>query len=220
MYLSKNLISRNLKGKTRPKKEILVATENHGKAAEIQEIFKDTPYKLRFLYEFKDKIKAKIQENAMSFEGNALIKVIVTGDLLNMVTLGDDTGLVVAALNGRPGVKSGRYAGTGRDEDNVKKILEEMKNVPFEKRDGYFNCTVAIYDPATKFVKTVEGIWEGKIGLEPKGNKSFGYAPIFLAKDFNFTKTSAELDTHELIKINHRGQAFSKAIKILDEYLK
>lgn len=200
-------------------KEILIATENRGKAEEIKEIFKDTPYKLRFLFEFKDKINFKIQENAKNFEGNALIKAIVAGDMLNLITLGDDSGLVIAALNGRPGINSARYAGTGRNEDNIKKVLKEMENVPFEKRDCCYNCTVAVYDPATKFVKTAEGIWEARVSLEARGEKSFGYAPIILAKDFNFTKTNAEFDSHDLIKINHRGRAFRQAIKILDEYL-
>jgi XTP/dITP diphosphohydrolase len=198
-------------------KKILIATENRGKAEEIKEIFKDSQYELSFLFDFKDKIDFKIQENAKSFEGNALIKAIVAGDMLDMITLGDDSGLVISALDGRPGINSARYAGTGQDEDNIRKVLEEMKNIPWEKRDCYYNCTVAIYDPETKFIATAASIWEGKVGLKPKGSKSFGYAPIILSKDFNYTKTNAEFDHHELIKINHRGQAFKKAIGILNE---
>ena len=198
-------------------KEILIATANRGKAEEIKEIFKGTDYKLRFLFEFSEKIK--IEENAGSFAGNALIKATVAGDALKMITLGDDTGLVIPALDGRPGIHSSRYAGTGRDEDNIKKVLGEMKTVPLEKRNCYYHSTVAVYDPVTKFVKTVDGVWEGKVALEPRGEKSFGYAPIFLAKDFNFTKTNAECGPRELIKINHRGKDFKKAIRILDEYL-
>jgi len=77
-----------------------------------------------------------------------------------------------------------------------------------------------VYDPQTKFVATASGIWEAKVALEPKGNKSFGYAPIILAKDFNYQKTNAEFDPEDLISINHRGKAFRKAIQILSDYLK
>ncbi len=201
------------------KKEILIATENQGKANEIREIFKNTNYDLRFLYEFRDKIKdLEIQENAKSFEGNALIKAIIVGDLLQMITLADDSGLCVDALGGAPGVYSARYAEEKTDAANNAKLLQEMKDVPMEKRACHYNCTVAIYDPKTKFVETVDGQWHGKVAVEPRGTKSFGYAPIFLSKDANYEKTNAESDPHELIEINHRGKAFRNAIGELDKY--
>lgn len=201
------------------KKEILVATENQGKANEIREIFKDTDYDLKFLSDFKDKIgDLQIQENAKSFEGNALIKAIIVGDHLQMLTLADDSGLCVDVLDGRPGVYSARYSEEKTDKANYTKVLDEMKDIPMEKRDCHYNCTVAIYDPLTKFVQTVEGKWHGKIALEPKGTKSFGYAPVFLSKEANFEKTNAEFDSNELIEVNHRGEAFRKAIGELDKY--
>jgi XTP/dITP diphosphohydrolase len=199
---------------------ILIATANRGKEAEIKKIFKDSGFNLKFLFDFADDLKElNIFENAKSFEGNALIKAIVVGDLLNLITLADDSGLCVAALDGRPGVYSARYSGTGNDRENYLKVLAEMKEIPDEKRNCYYNCSVAIYDPKTKFVETTSAIWEGKIALEPRGEKSFGYAPIVLAKDFNYEKTNAEFDPENLIDINHRGKAFKKAIEILDKYL-
>lgn len=205
--------------KKQMKKTILIATANQGKANEIREIFKDTNFDLRFLDEFKDKIKdLNIQENAKSFEGNALIKAIVIGDQLQMITLADDSGLCVYALNGRPGIFSARYSEEKTDQANNNKVLSEMNGVPMDDRGCYYCCVVAIYDPFTKYVETTEGRWQGKIALEPKGDKSFGYAPIFLSKDANYTKTNAEFDPNELIEINHRGKAFRSAIKELNNY--
>jgi len=198
------------------KKTIVIATANPGKAEEIKKIFQETDFDLKFLFDFPEQLKnIKIVENAKSFEGNALIKAIIVGDILGILTLADDSGLCVKALDGRPGVFSARYSETGTDESNYLKVLEEMKDVPFARRDCYYNCTVAIYDPQTKFVDTASGIWEGKVAFEPKGNKSFGYAPIVLAQDFNYEKTNAEFDHADLITLNHRGRAFREAIKIL-----
>jgi XTP/dITP diphosphohydrolase len=201
-------------------KDILIATANKGKAKEIKEIFKNTSLNPKFLFDFPEKLKnLKIIENAKSFEGNALIKAIIVGDILNMLTLADDSGLCIDALDGKPGILSARYSEAGTDQENYLKILEEMKKISPENRNCHYNCTVAIYDPQTKFVDTVSGIWEGKIAIKPKGNKSFGYAPIFLAKDFDYKKTNAEFDPKDLININHRGKAFRKAIIILNDYL-
>jgi len=202
------------------KQTILIATANQGKAEEIKKIFQDTEFELKFLFDFLEEIKdLSIFENAKTFEGNALIKAIVAGDYLNMITLADDSGLCVDALSGRPGVYSARYSETERDADNCAKVLAEMKDISEEKRTCHYNCTVAVYDPKTKFVETVEGTWAGRVALEPRGNKSFGYAPIVMMKDFNYEKTNAEFDSEELIGINHRGQAFRKAIEVLKKYL-
>lgn len=201
-------------------RDILIATANRGKAKEIKKIFENTYFNPRFLFDFSDQLKnLNIIENAKSFEGNALIKAIVVGDILNMVTLADDSGLCVEALDGRPGVLSARYSDLETDEGNYLKVLKEMEGVPFDKRNCHYNCTVAIYDPQTKFVDTTSGIWDAKIALEPKGKKSFGYAPIILAKDFNYQKTNAEFNPEDLININHRGKAFRKAIQVLSDYL-
>lgn len=203
------------------KRPLIIATANRGKAEELKIIFKDTNFDLKFLFDFPEELKnLTIIENAKTFEGNALIKAIVVGDILNMITLADDSGLCVDALDGRPGVFSARYSGIGTDESNYLKVLEEMKNIPFEKRGCHYHCATAIYDPKTKFVDTVEGIWKARVALEPKGDKSFGYAPIILAEDFDYQKTNAEFDPEDLIDINHRGKAFKKAIEVLNNYLK
>jgi XTP/dITP diphosphohydrolase len=196
-------------------KEILIATRNKGKAEEIKKIFYGTNFVPKFLFDFEKLKDLEIVENAKSFEGNALIKAIIIGDKLGMITMADDTGLCVDYLKGKPGIYSARYSTEGNDKANYFKLLENMKGVVFEKRDCHYNCTVAIYNPKTGFVETVFGRWEGKLALEPRGEKSFGYAPIFLPKDFDFKKTSAEFDHEELISINHRGKAFGKALEVL-----
>ena len=201
------------------KKEILIATENRGKANEIREIFKDADFEVRFLYEFRDRIgDLEIQENAKSFEGNALIKAIIVGDLLGMVTLADDSGLCVDALDGRPGVYSARYSEEKTDAANNAKVIRELEGVPMDRRGCHYSTTVAVYDPATKFVQTVVGEWHGRIAIEPRGTKSFGYAPIFLSRESNYEQTNAEFDPQELIGINHRGKAFRAAIGVLEGY--
>lgn len=201
-------------------KKILIATENKGKAAEIWEIFQNTEFEVHFLSEYRDQIPdLEIQENAKTFEGNALIKAIIIGDALNMLTLADDTGLCVDCLKGAPGVLSARYSDEKTDVANYTKLLAEMAEVPFEQRGCHYECTVAIYDPQTKFVKTVVGEWHGRVATEPRGNKSFGYAPIFLSAAHDYLQTNAELDVGQTTGINHRGSAFRQAIQVLNSYL-
>lgn len=198
---------------------ILIATANRGKAEEIRQIFAGSEFSPKFLFDFPEQAaQFEIFENAKTFEGNALIKAIIAGDFFEMLTLADDSGLCVAALGDRPGVYSARYAGTGNDKDNCTKVLREMEGVLEEDRGCHYNCTVAIYDPKTKFVETVSGIWEGRIADEARGDKSFGYAPIVLAEDFDYLKTNAECNPEELIAVNHRGKAFRKALAVLKDY--
>ena len=204
---------------TTAKRKILIATENKGKIKELEEIFTDTGFELHFLGEFRQQLgDFEIMENAKSFEGNALIKAIIVGEKLGMLTLADDSGLCVDALGGMPGVYSARYSEEKTDAANNEKLLSEIKNIPEEQRGCYYNCTVAIYDPATRFVETVSGQWHGRIGAKPRGTKSFGYAPLFLSKEHNYEKTNAELDPENLIGINHRGKALRGAIEILKAY--
>lgn len=204
---------------TNLKKAILIATENKGKINELKELFAETDFELHFLGEFREQLgDFEIMENAKSFEGNALIKAIIVGEKLGMLTLADDSGLCVDALGGMPGVYSARYSDEKTDDANNAKLLVEMKNIPEAERECHYNCTVAIYDPSTHFVETVSGKWHGRIAVEPRGTKSFGYAPLFLSREHDYKKSNAEFDPEELIDINHRGKAFRGAIEILKTY--
>lgn len=201
-------------------KEILIATSNRGKAKEITEIFKNSGFTLHFLYEHPELNSLVINENAKSFEGNALIKALIVGKAAGMITLADDSGLCVDYLDGAPGIMSARYSKEGTDAANNDKLLKELTGVPSDKRSCHYQCSVAIYNPRNNFVETAVGIWDGRVAEAPKGNKSFGYAPIFLSADSDYTKTNAESESEELISINHRGKAFRMALKILnDKYL-
>lgn len=195
--------------------KILIATKNKGKMAEIRQIFRGTKYEVLFLSDIKELEDVEIHENAKSCEGNALIKAIICGEKSGMVTLGDDSGLFVDALGGEPGINSARYSGGG-DKENIAKLLRVMADVPEERRDSHYECRVAIYDPKTTWVETVEGRWDGRVAFEPRGTKSFGYAPIFLSKDYDYKLTNAELDKGKTLKVNHRGEAFRKAIEMMD----
>jgi len=145
-----------------------------------------------------------------------MIKAIIIGEKLGMLTLGDDTGLCIDALDGRPGIHSARYSEGRTYASNNEKVLQEMENVPEEKRGCHYHCSVAIYDPKTKFVETTEGRLDGRITFELRGSNSFGYAPITEVE--NSQKTYAEYEHNALLKINHRGNAFRAAIQVLDEY--
>lgn len=198
-------------------KDILIATANRGKAQEITAIFQGSPFHPRFLYEFPDLEKIIIQENAQSFEGNALIKALLIGKASGMITLADDSGICVDALGGAPGVLSARYSEERTDVANNQKLLLALAGVPIEHRHCHYHCSVAIYNPVDNFVATTIGIWKGRVAEKESGSGSFGYAPIFLAAEFNYEKSNAECEPEELIAINHRGRALRAALEILQE---
>lgn len=208
---------KNLKKEIIEQIPILIASENKGKAEEIKQIFEGSPYKLYFLFDFPEKLKEiEIQENARSFEGNALIKALICGNIFKMPCLADDSGLCVDALNGAPGVYSARYAKKGDDLANNDKLLKALEAVPDDNRLAHYNCTVAFFNPFNLDVETIEALWFGKIAKEAKGANSFGYAPIFLPQDFNYSLSSAELELKDIVKINHRFKAFNKALSLLN----
>ena len=198
-------------------KDILIATANRGKAQEIAAIFQGSSFYPHFLYEYPDLQKIDIQENAQSFEGNALIKALLIGQASGMITLADDSGICVEALGGAPGVLSARYSEERTDAANNQKLLMALAGVPTERRNCHYHCSVAIYNPVDNFVATTLGTWSGRVAEKESGDRSFGYAPIFLAAEFNYEKSNAECEPEELIAINHRGRAFRAALEILQE---
>jgi XTP/dITP diphosphohydrolase len=195
---------------TREKRKLLIATRNKGKFPEIIEKLKGLDFEFVSLNDFNN--AGDVEETAMTFEGNAIIKAVIFGLRTGCLTLADDSGLEVDALSGRPGVMSARYA-EGSDEDRYKKIIEEMENVSDEERTARFKCVVAIYDPENQRIETFEGKVEGVILYEPKGRKGFGYDPIFYVPEIK--KTLAEINVGEKNKVDHRGRALERAKKIL-----
>ena len=144
-----------------------------------------------------------VEETGTTFEENARLKSESGCKETGMPCIGDDSGLMVDALDGAPGVYSARYAGDhGNDPANIALLLENMKDVPDEKRTARFMCTVCCtYPDGSEIV--VSGKCEGKIGYEPKGDGGFGYDPVFMVGDKSF----AELTAEEKDKISHRGNA-------------
>jgi XTP/dITP diphosphohydrolase len=129
----------------------------------------------------------------------------------------DDSGLEVEYLNGNPGVYSARFSGKGATyKSNNEKLLMFLKGVPFVKRKACFKCVIAVADKG-KVVGTAEGVCNGKICLEPKGENGFGYDPVFIPDGYK--KTFAEMEPAWKNKISHRSKALTKAKKIIAKYL-
>lgn len=190
--------------------KLLIATRNQGKTKELKEIFNGINFEILSLNDIEELNGFEVEENALSYEGNAIIKAVIYGYKCGILTIADDSGLEIDALGVRPGIHSARYV-EGVDADRNKKVLEELGGTSEEKRTCRYICVSAVYNPQTEVVKTFKGVWEGRIADTPRGNKSFGYAPIFLCPEFDYKKTNAELDPWETIKINHRGKAFKQA---------
>jgi len=194
-------------------KEIVVATTNLGKLYELKKMLQRQVV-VRGLEEF-DPVE-ECQENGETFAQNARQKAQYYSRILNCCVLADDSGLVVDALGGRPGVFSARFAGVNgpdRDKANNQKLLELMAEVPTGKRGAHFHCCLCVSSP-TEVLIEVEGIWQGIITRQPKGENGFGYDPIFYLPDKK--KTVAELLGQEKNEISHRGQALRKLLARLE----
>jgi len=197
--------------------EILLATANQGKIRELEDLLKSDDTLLRAgvkilsLNDFPD-LKG-IEENGRTFAENALIKAREAYALGRRITLADDSGLEVDALNGAPGVFSARYAGQPKDDArNIEKLLAELKDIPREKRTARFRCCLAVIDQnGREYI--LEGKTEGQILEECRGSGGFGYDPVFYLPQFG--KTMAELTLEEKNKISHRARAFQQVIPLL-----
>ena len=196
--------------------ELVLATRNQGKIREIKNIIlkKNLNINVLSLEDFPD--ISHIPEPEETFEGNALYKAKYVCEKTGHVTLSDDSGLEVDALDGRPGVYSARFAGDkASDEENNRKLLEALKDVPFERRGAQFRCVMVLYANTKDYVLT-QGIWRGKIALKPEGNQGFGYDPIFF--DENLGKCAAMLSIDEKNKVSHRAKALEKISKLIKPF--
>lgn len=185
-------------------KTIVLATKNQGKLKELQKATEDMAVKILSLSDFPD--CPDCPETGDTFAENACQKALFYENYTSLPCLADDSGLEVAALEDAPGVFSARYAGeNATDGQNNEKLVEELKNVPYEERDGKYRCVLA-YAEQGKVAATFEGICDGKILLTPHGEGGFGYDPYFYIE--NLEKTVAEITIEEKQKISHRGKAF------------
>ncbi len=193
---------------------ILIATENKNKLIELSAILPShiNGRKVTYLY-LRDLPPPTDmpEETGRTIEENAKLKALYAAKMSGILTLADDTGLEVTALNGAPGVKSARYAGPGKkDNENNLKLLHDLDGLFLGERTARFKTVAALATPAGE-VKIEEGILEGLISLEARGANGFGYDPLFIVKGTN--KTLAELTAEEKNKISHRRKAFEKIAK-------
>ena len=193
------------------KRNLLVATGNPGKMREVSHILKGLPFQVLSLQDFG--MSMTVEETGATFAENAVLKASAYCASAGMLTMADDSGLVVDALNGRPGVLSARYGGEGlTDPQRVELLLRELEGVPWEKRTARFRCVIALAWPGGR-VETVEGAVEGVIQYEPEGCNGFGYDPIFHLPERGCT--TAQFSTSDKNRISHRGQAVRKAADLL-----
>lgn len=190
------------------KKEILIATHNQHKKEEIQQILGDK-FTVTSLTDYD--IHDEIVEDGDTFHANALIKAQYCFDTTGKPSLGDDSGLVVEALDGRPGIYSARYAGDHDFAKNMAKILEELEQV--ENRKAYFVTVMCLVDETG--VNYFEGRVYGNLTKEVRGEKGFGYDPIFVPE--NHQITFAEMKAEDKNKISHRKKAIEQFLEFVEK---
>ena len=194
--------------------ELLVATTNQGKFAEVKDFFAKLP--LLILSPSSLSSPPEVIEDGATFEENALKKARTLAEYSGYLTLADDSGLEVDALNGAPGIYSARYAGNeGNDEKNNEKLLYELRGFPEEKRSARFVCALALCAPKSRGMRewTVHQSCEGRIAFRPTGRNGFGYDPLFFFPPFG--KTFGEIDQETKATVGHRGKALKKLAEVL-----
>jgi len=193
---------------------LVLATRNKGKIEEFKSFFPAFPVSIKSLNDFGP-IPEPV-EDGETFEDNAYKKAHFTARVLGFPALADDSGLVVEALGGQPGVLSARYAGEGAgDEANIRKLLKAMEAV--SDRRAAFECVIAIAVPRGPAL-IYEGRCEGEITRDPSGNNGFGYDPVFFYPPLG--KTFAEMRREEKNQVSHRGKAMADLLAEFDKVLK
>jgi XTP/dITP diphosphohydrolase len=191
--------------------ELLIATGNPGKVREYDELFAGLP--ITCISPAEIGIHLQVDESGTTYAENATIKAVAFARASGRVTLADDSGLDVDALDGRPGVHSARYGGPGLgDADRWRSLLKELVDVPWEERTARFRCVIAVASPEGE-VTTVNGTCEGVIAFSAAGEGGFGYDPVFYLPDYGCTM--AQLPAGVKNQISHRGRAAEAARPVL-----
>ena len=191
--------------------QIVLASSNIGKIKEIQAILAEHLIVPQSVFNVTD-----ADETGSTFVENAIIKARHAAFQCKLPAIADDSGLVVDALSGAPGVISARYAGVGAsDRDNVQKLLKELEDVPEERRGARFICVMVFLEHAEDpFPVIAQGVWEGQILYQPIGANGFGYDPVFWVPEQQCA--SAELSAAVKNSLSHR----SKALRSLTDLIK
>jgi XTP/dITP diphosphohydrolase len=201
--------------------DVVFATGNPNKVDEVKAILGPLGINVRSLADF-ELVPEEPEEDGITFEDNARLKARYYARALGVTCVAEDSGLVVDALGGAPGVYSARYAAaTGtreqRDQANNDKLLRDLANVPFDSRQARFVAVASVATPGGEILAEATGTYEGVIALEPRGENGFGYDPLLFLPDRN--QTSAELPPEEKNNRSHRGKAFRALAKKLTPLL-
>jgi XTP/dITP diphosphohydrolase len=190
-----------------PMTKIVLATNNPGKARELDALLDGLGLEILPQTAFT---VPPVAETGLTFVENALIKARHAAQHSGLPTVADDSGLAVDALSGAPGIYSARYAGPGAsDGDNVDKLLAALRGVPPETRTGRFCCVVVLLRQVDDPMPLIcQGVWEGTVTAEPRGDQGFGYDPVFLVPGLE--QTAAELEPEIKNRLSHRGQALAQ----------
>ena len=188
------------------RQKLIIASENDHKVREIRSLLADVEIEVSQLGELDE--MPELTETGATFAENALEKALICARTAGELSLADDSGLVVDALGGAPGVRSARYAGEGATQaDLIAKLLKEMRDVPDGCRRARFVCALSLATPEGE-VQRWEGRVEGVIGREPCGAEGFGYDPVFIYPPAG--KTFAEMEPEEKNEVSHRGRALEQ----------
>ena len=191
---------------------LVVGTRNRKKREELLEILGGEGIELRDLTQYAD--VPEVEEDGDTFDANARKKAVTLARHLHQWVLGEDSGLVVPALGGRPGVWSARYAGKqGDDAANNARLLAELNPLPDDRRAAYYLCTAALADPSGEVRAVVEGRCHGVIIREARGTGGFGYDPLFLIPEYH--RTFGELSARVKHALSHRGRAMAQLRPVL-----
>ena len=185
------------------RKELLVATHNRGKVREFAEMLADL--ELGWLGLDEVGVTEDVEETAVTFRGNALLKATAYAQMTGLLTLADDSGLEVDALNGEPGVYSARYGGPGLTAvERYQLLLQKLADVPEAERTARFRCVIVLVAANGRLLAEAEGTCEGRIAFAPSGDGGFGYDPVFYMPEQGKTMAEMGRDKH---LVSHRGRA-------------
>jgi len=197
-------------------KQVVLASRNQKKILEIADLF--APYNIELLSVADVPDAPEVEETGTTFEENAALKASEVAKAVHYWTIADDSGIVVDALDGAPGVISARYAGeNATDADNNAKLLNDLSSVPDEKRTAHYVCVMALADSNGEIRLSVSGICRGRILPEHRGSNGFGYDPLFLLPEYD--RTFGELSPEVKSQLSHRARALRQFIPKLVEIL-
>jgi XTP/dITP diphosphohydrolase len=196
--------------------ELVVATKNIKKLQEIKDILKGLDVRVSSIADYPG--SPRIVENGRTFKANAAKKAVKIARFTGKLTLGEDSGLCIDALGGKPGIYSSRFSGSGKnDVKNNQKVLRLLEGVPAGKRKAHYVAAVALADKCG-LIGVVEGKCNGRIGFELKGTRGFGYDPLFVIPKYK--KTFAQLGEGIKHRMSHRFHALEKARRLINNYIK